>query len=136
MESGRVSTYSRRTLLFPSHESHISINVSRRLAVSRGIGDSQLKRFISPSPDVYDYNLEKNDWFLVVASDGVWDHLDNDQVTKMTLSYSCIIRNGSLKSRDENLRWTARKLCEHAKSLGSRDNLSAIVVDLVQSNNQ
>ena len=100
MESDKVSTHE-GPHFSPSHDSHILINISRRLAVSRGIGDAQLKRFISPSPAVYDYNLQKNDWFLVVASDGVWDHFENDQVTKMTLSYSCIIRNVSLKSRDE-----------------------------------
>ena len=86
------------------------------LSVSRGIGDAALKKFITPDPDVYDYMLSPEDYFVVIASDGLWDVVDNDQVAKMTISYSCNrTHKGGIETDLQNLRWTARKLCEHAQ---------------------
>lgn len=96
-----------------------------RLAVSRGIGDVALKRFMTSEPDVCDYTIcseegdvDGEDWFVVIASDGLWDVLENDQVARMTLAYSCRRTqgdDGGLETDLESLRWTARKLCENAQ---------------------
>ena len=44
----------------------------RRLAVSRAIGDAPLKPYVTSDPDIFDYVLKPEDWFIVVASDGIW----------------------------------------------------------------
>lgn len=99
--------------------------------MSRGIGDLRLKKYITPDPDVYEYNILPDDWFLVVASDGIWDVLQNHQVASMTLSYSCkVSKQQTLELNDDKLKLTAQKIADHAKSLGSRDNLSVVVVGL------
>ena len=99
--------------------------------MSRGIGDLKLKKYITPDPDVYEYNILPDDWFLVVATDGIWDVLQNHQVASMTLSYSCTAtKQQTLELNDDRLKFTAQKISDHAKSLGSRDNLSVVVVDL------
>lgn len=100
------------------------------MAVSRAIGDSSLKKYITCDPDVCEYDICSDDWFLVVATDGIWDVLDNKQVATLTLSYACGVKNQSLVVGQEKLKWAAQKICDRAKLLGSRDNLSTIVVDL------
>lgn len=104
--------------------------VEGRLAVSRAIGDSTLKKYITSDPDICEYDIRSDDWFLIVATDGIWDVLENDQVATMALSYSCKSMNHGLKVGKDNLKWTAQKICDRAKSLGSRDNLSVVLVDL------
>lgn len=95
--------------------------------MSRGIGDSRLKKYITPDPDVFEYEIQPDDLFVVVATDGIWDVLENKQVAIMTLSYSLASINRSV---DERLKTTAQKICDRAKELGSRDNLSTLVIDL------
>ena len=35
---------------------------------------------VSPEPEVLDFNLEPDDKFIVIASDGVWEFLSNEDV--------------------------------------------------------
>ncbi len=106
--------------------------VEGRLAVSRSIGDSTLKKYVTADPDVFEYDLQPDDCFVVIASDGIWDVLENHQVATMTLSYSCKVMNPSRIVTEDNLKWTAKKICDRAKELGSRDNLSTLVIDLLE----
>ena len=50
------------------------------LAMSRAIGDLFLKPYVSAEPDVNTMSLEPSDEFVVLASDGVYDVFDNEQV--------------------------------------------------------
>lgn len=51
------------------------------LAMSRSIGDSILDELgVSPTPEVFARPLKAKDRFIVVASDGVWQVLSNDEV--------------------------------------------------------
>lgn len=109
---------------------HGSWRVEGRLAVSRAIGDAPLKPYVTSDPDIFDYVLKPEDWFIVVASDGIWDVLENDQVATMTLSYSCKVKGSTLQVDSNNLKWAAKRICDRARGLGSHDNLSAVVVDL------
>ncbi|OIT38032.1 PREDICTED: probable protein phosphatase 2C 72 [Nicotiana attenuata] len=57
------------------------------LAMSRAFGDFMLKNYgIISRPDVSYHHLSPNDQFLVLASDGVWDVLSNDQVVSIVCS--------------------------------------------------
>ncbi|KAM3281226.1 putative protein phosphatase 2C 61 [Capsicum chacoense] len=54
------------------------------LAMSRAFGDFMLKSYgIISKPDVSYHHISPNDQFLVLASDGVWDVLSNDQVVAL-----------------------------------------------------
>lgn len=54
--------------------------VNGNLAVSRAVGDSTEKPFISGEPDVRGVPLDSDgDQFLIVASDGLWDVMTSDE---------------------------------------------------------
>ncbi|KOO35445.1 protein phosphatase 1f [Chrysochromulina tobinii] len=53
------------------------------LAMSRAIGDLFLKPYVSAEPDISTVQLEDTDEFVVLASDGVFDVFDNEQVVQI-----------------------------------------------------
>mmetsp|Transcript_29345 Transcript_29345/g.44421 ORF Transcript_29345/g.44421 Transcript_29345/m.44421 type:complete len:505 (+) Transcript_29345:174-1688(+) len=105
------------------------------LAVSRAIGDSSLKPYVTSEPEVCEYDIGKDDWFLILSSDGVWDVLDNEEAAHVVIATSCVMENGNLVIDTNRFKWAARNLCEHARSCGSTDNFSVVVVDLQSCGN-
>eukprot|EP00980_Cylindrotheca_fusiformis_P006764 scaffold1413_cov117-Cylindrotheca_fusiformis.AAC.4 len=105
------------------------------LAVSRSIGDASLKPYVSATPEVCEYDIGKDDWFLLISSDGVWDVMDNEEAAHVIIASACVLEDGELKIDTERFKWAARNLIQHAKSCGSLDNFSAIVVDLKSCGN-
>ncbi|KAF3669437.1 putative protein phosphatase 2C 72 [Capsicum annuum] len=66
------------------------------LAMSRAFGDFMLKKYgIISKPDVSYHHISPNDQFLVLATDGVWDVLSNDQV----VSIVCATNNAAAASK-------------------------------------
>ncbi|KAK8292164.1 hypothetical protein V6Z11_D06G103100 [Gossypium hirsutum] len=56
------------------------------LAMSRAFGDFLLKDHgLIAVPDVFYHRLSPNDHFIVLATDGVWDVLNNDQVASIVM---------------------------------------------------
>jgi len=105
------------------------------LAVSRSVGDASLKPYITAEPEICEYDVGKDDLFLVMSSDGVWDVMDNEEAAHVVIASSCTMENGKLKIDTDRFKWAARNLCEHARSCGSSDNFSVIVVDLKSCSN-
>ncbi|XP_060211269.1 probable protein phosphatase 2C 72 [Lycium barbarum] len=65
------------------------------LAMSRAFGDFMLKNYgIISKPDVSYHHISPHDQFLVLATDGVWDVLSNDQV----VSIVCAANNAAAAS--------------------------------------
>ena len=63
------------------------------LAMSRAIGDEIAKFFgVLAEPEVKCIKVEKNDLFITVSSDGVWEFLTNEDVINM------IYKNGKAKA--------------------------------------
>lgn len=87
------------------------------LAMSRAIGDLFLKPYVSAKPDVREVQLGPHDEFVVLASDGVYDVFDNEQVVN-------IARQAADPQQAANL------LTSSAFAAGSLDNLTAVVVAL------
>jgi protein phosphatase 1L len=106
------------------------------LAVSRSIGDASLKPYITAEPEICEYDIGKEDLFLVISSDGVWDVMDNEEAAHVIIASSCAMHNGKLLVDTDRFKWAARNLCEHARSCGSTDNFSVICVDLKSCENQ
>lgn len=105
------------------------------LAVSRSVGDASLKPYVTAEPEVCEYDIGKDDWFLVLSSDGVWDVMDNEEAAHVVIASSCVMDQGQLKIDTNRFKWAARNLCDHAKSCGSTDNFSCVVVDLKSCGN-
>ena len=53
------------------------------LAMSRAIGDLFLKPYVSAEPDVVSLPITPSDEFIILASDGVFDVFDNEQVVRI-----------------------------------------------------
>jgi len=93
--------------------------VGGELAVSRALGDLHLKTSgVSCRPDVCAHDATR-DLALVLASDGLWDTLQDNDVSRMIAEQG---RSGS----DQ----IAQKLVQEAQRRGSMDNIACLVVFL------
>ncbi|EKX31539.1 hypothetical protein GUITHDRAFT_83052 [Guillardia theta CCMP2712] len=55
------------------------------LAVSRAIGDSPLKQFVPATPEYKVIRRDPSQKFIILATDGLWDVVSNQEVTFMLL---------------------------------------------------
>ena len=56
--------------------------------MTRSIGDIVAKSVgVCSEPEIKVYPISQNDKFLIVASDGLWDRIPNDEVTRIVASY-------------------------------------------------
>ncbi|CAN6451708.1 unnamed protein product [Victoria cruziana] len=88
------------------------------LQVTRSIGDDDLKPAVTAEPEITETDLSSDDEFLVMASDGLWDVLGNDEVVP-------IIRD-TVKEPS----MCAKRLATEAVERGSKDNVTVIVIFL------
>jgi protein phosphatase 1L len=92
--------------------------VQGSLAVSRAFGDAGLKRWVVPEPAVARVPLVGGGCeFLVVASDGLWDKVGNQEAVDA-------VRTGASRAA------ACRELVEMARRRGSRDDVTVMVIDL------
>ncbi|GMF11685.1 unnamed protein product [Phytophthora lilii] len=92
---------------------------STYLAVSRAFGDRSLKiptQLVSCEPEVKRFQLQNDDLFLVMACDGVWDVLSEQEVVDIALP---LFRDAKA---------AADAVIKAAYKKGSVDNLTATVV--------
>ena len=102
------------------------------LSVSRCFGDLDCK-FISQQPDVFDYKL-KDDKFIILGCDGLWDVLSNQDVIDFIIKE--LINVKELKDyTNKSEKNIAYKLGEFAISKGSTDNISIIIIFLLNNLN-
>lgn len=94
--------------------------VNRVLAVSRAFGNRTLRSVIRPDAEMMQRELTKDDDYLVMASDGLWDVLKNKDVCDVCYSpfTQC------------NPQTIAEELVHAALQRGSMDNVTCIVVRL------
>jgi len=104
-------------------------------SVSRAVGDIDYKDVrrkkiksvgvLIHRPDVTVTSLNPRDQFVICGSDGLWDVLTNQQAVEF------VLREMRKKKRDESLHDIAQKLADHAYSLGSEDNITALITFFV-----
>ncbi|XVF48706.1 hypothetical protein PTKIN_Ptkin03bG0211300 [Pterospermum kingtungense] len=108
------------------------------LAMSRSIGDRYLKPWIIPEPEVMFVPRVKEDECLILASDGLWDVMTNEEACD--LARRRILqwhkKNGTTlaSERGETIDPAAQSAAEYlsnrALQKGSKDNITVVVVDL------
>lgn len=91
------------------------------LAVARSIGDCSLHPFVTCEPTIVKRELEKDDEFIIMACDGIWDVLSSQNAVDIVRSVNDPARAAALL-RD----------CAYAR--GSADNLSALVIKFITNN--
>lgn len=52
--------------------------VQGQLAITRAIGDTDLKPYITSEPEIVSFELEGDEDFLIMGSDGLWDGVSED----------------------------------------------------------
>lgn len=87
------------------------------LAMSRAFGNRMLKQFVVAEPEIQEQELDGEFELLILASDGLWDVVPNEDAVSLALA----------EAEPES---AARKLTETAFSRGSADNITCIVVRL------
>jgi len=95
------------------------------LSVSRAFGDIDAHPYVTCTPDVYKYRIDKNDKFMIMACDGLWDKLSNQEVVNFILIEGYDI---SVTKRNTNASNIAKKLGEYAIQKGSTDNITIIII--------
>lgn len=97
------------------------------LSVARAFGDTFASPYVTHLPDIYKYKLTKEDKFIVLGCDGLWDVLRNEDVVNYILTTCYDLSTGERVNRHVNV---ARKLAELAIMKGSTDNITVVVVFL------
>ncbi|XP_071715735.1 probable protein phosphatase 2C 9 [Rutidosis leptorrhynchoides] len=89
--------------------------VNGQLAVSRAFGDKNLKNHLRSDPDVTNADIDTNTEILILASDGLWKVMTNQEAVDV-----------ALKIRDPQK--AAKQLAVEALNRDSKDDISCIVV--------
>ncbi len=134
------------------HILHVDLGGRGQLNVPRAIGDKILKRdfpgMTIVDPDIKtDIELTKKHGFLILACDGVWDVLSNEEAIQI-VGWALKKNNKSIKpdprdleereedGNDVGVQYAARKLRDKAFKKGSTDNISVIIVKFMWTQNK
>lgn len=105
---------------------------SVRLAVSRSFGDVSLKmptRAVIAVPEVSSIPITPADDFIILASDGLWDVMNNADAVAKVLSCCAKALSMPFQSANKNLsKYCADELIVSAMEAGADDNITVVVV--------
>jgi protein phosphatase 1L len=85
------------------------------LAVSRAFGDRLLKKYVVAEPEIQDQLITSDVEFLVLASDGLWDVVSNQDAVTMVQNI-------------QDAQEAAKRLTDEAYKKGSADNITCVVI--------
>ncbi|KAG7397152.1 Protein phosphatase 1A [Phytophthora boehmeriae] len=106
-----------------------SNRVNGDLAVSRALGDFSYKaradlraeqQQVSAEPDIEKQKIDNTEEFLVLACDGIWDVMSNDEL--------CAYVRQLMNNGESNLELIAEEILDNCLRAGSRDNMSVVIV--------
>ncbi|PHT48583.1 hypothetical protein CQW23_12791 [Capsicum baccatum] len=95
------------------------------LAVSRGIGDSRLKRWVIAEPETNVLTIQPECEFLILASDGLWEKVSNQEAVELLRPFCVGVDNQQPLS-------ACKKLVDLAVARGSSDDITAMLIQLGQ----
>ncbi|KAK6264136.1 PPM-type phosphatase-like domain - like 10 [Theobroma cacao] len=100
--------------------------------MSRAIGDHDLKPWVISVPEVTFMTRTEEDECLILASDGLWDVLSNEEVVKLARKELRQQRRlvGVNDSTFPPAWFVSQQVLKQALDACSYDNISVIVVDL------
>ena len=105
------------------------------LSVSRAFGDKSSEKYVVSKPDMFTSKITDTLRFIILACDGLWDVLNNQEAVDIVIDY-CYDNDGNkIESPKENIDGKevdiniADKLASNAiDEKGSTDNVTVIVV--------
>lgn len=102
------------------------------LNMTRALGDDYLKPLVIPDPETTKVQVPREgDLFIVVASDGIWDSMTNDEVSKLVVN---VYDNHKVEfDNTELMKKCALKVVQEAQNKGSQDNITCMVLKVPQN---
>ncbi|XP_050216218.1 probable protein phosphatase 2C 2 [Mercurialis annua] len=91
--------------------------VQGSLAISRAIGDLHLKEWIISEPEIKTIPLTSDSQFLIMASDGLWDKVNEQEAVDIVL-------------RGKNSVEACKKLIEISFNRGNLDDITVMLINL------
>ena len=92
------------------------------LMLTRSFGDKEMKKYgVLSTPDIFIKNIDEEDIFIIMASDGVWDIVEENEIFQMSKE--------KISSSD-----FSKKIVNLAKERDTHDNISCIVIKLNKGN--
>jgi len=98
------------------------------LNMTRALGDDYLKPLVIPDPETFELTMDNDDLYVVLASDGIWDALSNEDVTRMITDMHK--DQGKLLHPSILVRKSALMLVQRAQLKGCQDNITCMVIRL------
>jgi len=93
--------------------------VGAQLAVTRAIGDHNLKRDgVIAKPTIKRLLLKPTDKWLIIATDGVWDWFEEKDLLTIT------------NKKETTAKSIAQEIVKKSLEQGSRDNITCLVIKL------
>jgi protein phosphatase 1L len=93
--------------------------VNGNLALSRAIGDRSERPHVTAEPEIISVPVRKDDQFVIVATDGLWDVMDSDDaVNYVKLSLKAGISKNKI----------ADVMVQEAMRLGTYDNVTVVII--------
>ncbi|KAJ6385438.1 hypothetical protein OIU77_028591 [Salix suchowensis] len=102
---------------------HGTWRIQGSLAVSRGIGDSHLKQWVIAEPDTNVVRIKPDHEFLILASDGLWDKVGNQEAVDIAHRLCIGVEKAEPLS-------ACKKLVDLSVSRGSCDDISVMLIQL------
>jgi len=99
------------------------------LSVSRAFGDMDATPYVTHKPEIFKYTLKRNDKFIILACDGLWDVLSNQDAVNFILS-NMSATDKIINMSGYSKKNIAYKLASYAIEKGSYDNVSIIIIFL------
>ncbi|KAL5102353.1 hypothetical protein RYX36_006680 [Vicia faba] len=93
------------------------------LAVSRAIGDRHLKQWVTAEPETKVISIEPEHDLLILASDGLWDKVSNQEAVDIARQF-CVGNN------NQQPLLACEKLAALSASRGSQDDTSVMLIKL------
>ncbi|XP_058800056.1 205 kDa microtubule-associated protein-like [Phymastichus coffea] len=99
-----------------------SWRVNGVLNISRSIGDSSFKPYVTEEPQITQVQLDGTEDFLIIACDGLWEKVSEETVTSLLYEYVSCNQSHYQSASEALVLWAKQNL--------SDDNISVIVVFL------
>ncbi|KAJ8524853.1 hypothetical protein ON010_g16262 [Phytophthora cinnamomi] len=106
-----------------------------QLAVSRSLGDRHLRKYVTAEPSVFHARLgeRSSGGVLVIASDGVWETINNEDVVRFLVEKRKLrsaLAGAQHDTDDASLNDLATELLTEGYVRGSLDNMAVVLVAL------
>ena len=94
--------------------------VNGQLILTRTLGDKAIKKFgVICQPDINEINVSKDINFVVLASDGVWDVINENELLDLSKKF---------KNADD----FCKEIIKESITKGTKDNVSCIVISFIE----